>query len=169
MLHDDPTKHRDPTTSRRSVLRRMALGAIGVSALSRALGEDQTDKKEAFGDIGELNISRPIVGINGPFQHLLRTAKIGDLIVCEISYPIIPVTPKSAVIVPSTPALAPVGVYHAANEVVVLNIHPQKGPIGIGILAVALKAMSAGNCKVTVKVKMTDGTEKDVLFDFNVM
>jgi len=169
MLHDDPTKHRDPTTSRRSVLRGLALGALGASALSRALGEDQTDKKEAFGDIGELNISKPFVGINGPFPHLLRTAKIGDLVVCEIFFPIIPVTPKSAVIVPSTAALAPVGVYHAANELVVLNIHPQKGPIGIGILVVALKAMSAGSCKVTVKVKMSDGTEKDVPFDFNVM
>lgn len=118
--------------------------------------------------IGRLRLYPP-VPIQGPYPYLLYTARAGDLVELQLSYPIAPPFPK-AVRVRYNPAyFEVVDVVGTDNEVVVLKPgQAQTGVIGLGYYSVYLKAKRDGQTSVQVPVEFDDGDTETVPFNFQI-
>lgn len=139
--------------------------ASGILLVGRD-GQAAQPKADHPQPIAQLNLSDPAVSIHGPFPTLMRGARPGDLIVVQVSYPMAPPFPKSAVIVPASRIFSPVGVYRASGKVVTLTPEPQQGGVGVGYLCAVVKAMKAGQGDFAVKVTLMDDSIREVTFTF---
>ncbi|MDB5390560.1 MAG: hypothetical protein JWM11_6206 [Planctomycetaceae bacterium] len=161
-------------TQGKDMTRRVALATVGTVGAGTLLAEFATGqqgdakKDEGYKTIAELNLSEPIVSINGPFPTVLRGAKVGQLIQVQISFPISPPFPTSAKVEPDSDIFSVIGVYRTEGEIAILTPKPKQGAIGVGFLSVFVTAKKAGKGNFTVKVKLDGGTVKSVPFAFNI-
>jgi hypothetical protein len=118
--------------------------------------------------IGQLALSEPIIFINAPFPTRARTAKVGQTVVVQISYPIAPPFPKSAGIDSGNGGFSPVGIFRTDGEVALLTPQPKSGRIGVGFLSVVAKAIKKGPTTLTAKIEMANGTVKELPIPFSI-
>lgn len=159
---------RDGVVTRRAVIAGIGVAGMSLIGSEDCVAQEAADKGRANSSIAELKLSDPIVDIGGPFPTLLRGAKVGQLILMQISYRIATSVPKSATIDLSSKALSAVGIYMTPGEVAFLTPERKEAKIGVGFLSVFVKAIDKGRCSVTVKVTLTDDTVKDVPFEIEV-
>jgi hypothetical protein len=141
---------------------------IALCVCLASFADEKGETKGGFKPIAELNLSTPIVDINGPIPTLLREAKVGQLIQVQIRYPIAPPFPQSAEVDLSTRAFSLVGVYNTGGQVAILTPKPQTGGLGVGYLSVFVKAINQGRGTITAQIKLSDGTVKSVPFEFEI-
>jgi hypothetical protein len=118
--------------------------------------------------MGDLVLSGPVIFINGPFPPEARTAKVGQTVLVQISYPIAPPFPKSASIDAGEGGFNPVGIFRTDGEVAILTPEPKQGRIGVGFLSVLAKAIKKGRTTLKVKLELADGTAKEMPISFDI-
>ncbi len=119
--------------------------------------------------IGQLVLSPPVIFVNGPSPSQSRTARVGQTVVVQISYPIAPPFPTSANIDPGNGGFVPVGIFRTDGELAVLTPESRRGRIGVGFLCVVAKAIKKGETTLTAKVELSDGTVKEVPMKFSIL
>jgi len=118
--------------------------------------------------LGRLRLYHP-VPIGGPYPYLLYTARTGDLVQLQLSYPISPPFPKSVSVRYNPAYFDVIDVVGTANEVVILKPgEAQTGVIGLGYYSVYLKAKRDGRTSVQVPVEFEDGDTETVPFNFQI-
>ena len=117
----------------------------------------------------QLRLQEP-VSINGPFPTLLRVADVGDLIQLQInSVPGIYPDPISVRVFSQHGNVA----FVEAVTTVGAIYHPSPGEVITGVLgtinySIFIKAICPGNDNVTVKLRLSDGSQKQVPFAFMI-
>jgi hypothetical protein len=119
-------------------------------------------------EIGQLVLSEPVIFINGPFTTQARTAKVGQTVLVQISYPIAPPFPKSVSVDSLNDGFSPVDIFRTDGELALLSPEPKRGRIGVGFLSVAAKAIKKGPTSLKVKIELADGTVKVVPIAFEI-
>jgi hypothetical protein len=114
-----------------------------------------------------LNLQKPVF-VQGPIPSLLRSARVGDLIQLQVSYPISPPFPTKACVETDNRALSAECVVGTPGEVAILTLKPQSGRIGVGFISAFVRAHTAGKATATVTVVFPDGTKKAVPFAFQI-
>jgi hypothetical protein len=118
--------------------------------------------------IEQLVLSEPVVFINAPFPRQARTAKVGQTVLVQISYPIAPPFPKSASVESANGGFSPVGIFRTDGEVAILRPESKRGRLGVGFLSVMAKAIKQGQTTLKAKIAMSDGTVKEVAIPFDI-
>ena len=118
--------------------------------------------------VGRLRLYSP-VPIHGPYPYLLYTAKAGDLVQLQLSYPISPPFPRSVRVSYDSTYFDVIDVVGTDNEVVVLKPgQSQTGMIGLGHYSLFLKAKTEGRTRVDIKVTLEDGDSETIPFNFQI-
>jgi len=138
----------------------LALGVLVAPSLARG---DSTPSA-----IGQMLLSEPVIFINSPLPPQSRTAKVGQTVLVQISYPIAPPFPKSASVESGDGGFSAVGIFRTDGEVAILTPQSKRGRIGVGFLSVVAKAIKKGKSTLMARIEMTDGTVKEVPITFDI-
>jgi hypothetical protein len=146
--------------------KRFLTGSMAFAMFMAAGGSAQA----VLRPINELALSEPVVYLYDADSATQGTAKVGQLIQAQISYPISPPFPVSADIqVTPGQGLVPRGVYRTPGKIAALGDEPQQSPgIGVGYLSAFVRAQQAGEVSFIVRIKMSDGKVKKVPFNFTI-
>jgi hypothetical protein len=154
---------------------------LGILALSCGRCEAQDDRKAKSDEspaemkvssrdrlMGRLRLYDP-VNIHGPYPYLLYTARTGDLVELQLSYPIAPPFPKSISVTYNPLRIEYIDVVATDNRVLMLRPgETQTGNLGMGYYSVYLRAKNDGDTRVDVTVKLADGDTETVPFNFKI-
>lgn len=125
--------------------------------------------KEGYVEITGGLVIEPPVNILGPAVELMREVRVGDLVVLQIRYPIVPPMPQSVTITSDNQAIAMVSTARSAAEAAILSRQPRtNGKIGIGYVQLLVRPAKAGQQHFTAHIKLSDGSVKNVPFGFDV-
>jgi hypothetical protein len=107
------------------------------------------------------------VNINGPYPDKAHTVDVGDLVLLQIRYPIVPPMPSDVAV--SSQSVEHVTTSRTSGQVVILSREtPSGGGLGVGFVQVFVRGNKPGKDLVNVQIKRGDGSLKTVPFAFDV-
>jgi len=145
------------------------LGVFMVPQLLFA-GEEST-RNVAFGQkerglANELKLYSP-VPVHGPYPYLLYTARTGDVVQLQLSYPIAPPFPRRVGVTFDPHFVKPLDCVNTSGEVAVLEPgNPKEGVIGLGFYSLYIKGLRDGQTHLDVRIDFQDGDFEVVPFNF---
>jgi len=146
---------------------------ICVSSFAwRATAQEYTLHKapdQGYAKIDGNLVIQPPVNVNGPNPYILREVHVGDLVLVQIRYPIVPPMPTAVTISTDHKSIEFVSTARSTSEAAILSQKPQtNGKIGVGYVQLLVRPMKAGKEQLTAHVKLFDGSVKNVPFAFDV-
>jgi hypothetical protein len=117
---------------------------------------------------GELFVDAP-VNIQGPYGDAVKPLRVGDQLLIQIRYPIVPPMPAEAALASEHGRVELVSTARTSSQVAILERNPRLGgQLGVGYVQILVRARSAGKDLATVRLKRADGSVKTVPFAFEV-
>lgn len=117
---------------------------------------------------GEFHVHDP-VPLTGPVPAVLRSARVGDKILLQVTYvPDGAIMPKKVTARAETPAVGVLEIINSGKPIAALKPGQKAEGKDGHYFAVLLKANSPGDCAVQVNCEMSDGTTKQVPFQFKI-
>ncbi len=151
----------------RSIAWMLVVVAIALPASGQV--KAKTDAKDAFVDLAGYLVVSPPVSIYGTPSEQVRTITMGDLMYLQLRYPIVPPMPVSVAVTSIFKHVEFVSTARTSSEVALLGQRPRtSGIIGVGFVQVLVRGKTAGKDQLTVRIKLADGSVKEVPFAFEV-
>jgi hypothetical protein len=153
----------------------LAILLVGCGMLADSPTTAQEDPPEAAklaseerGLSNRLVVYQP-VPIHGPYPYLLYTARTGDFVELQLSYPVKPPFPERIAVRFDPRYFKIVEVVATEGEVAVLQPgESQEGVLGVGYYSLFAKPLRDGDTRLDVKVTLENGDSESVPFNFRI-
>jgi hypothetical protein len=151
-----------------AVLIAATLGAVTAPAEEHGKRVDERSAPMSVELQGKVYVHEP-VPLGGATPAVLRTAKVGDRILLQVSYsPDASVVPKKVTAKAESPILTILDVLPTERQLFLLKPNEKADGKSATYFAVLVRANAEGECGLLLICAMSDGSEKKVPFQFKV-